>query len=109
MAGLLFSLILGADMAALADVERVAAASCFPGSHAFATDSGGAPERTWGSVWKMSGNVLDVRYKLLSRQLECLNHLHASLQDAINSDPDMDNNELKGVDDCLAAVERIER
>lgn len=59
---------------------------------------------SWGSVWKMSGNVLDVRYKLLSRQLECLNHLHASLQEAINGDPDMDNSELKGVDDCLTAV-----
>jgi hypothetical protein len=59
---------------------------------------------SWGSVWKMSGNVLDVRYKLLSRQLECLNHLHASLQEAINCDPEMDNSELKGVDDCLTAV-----
>jgi len=35
---------------------------------------------SWGSVWRMSGNVLDVRYKLLSRQLECLNHLHNSLR-----------------------------
>jgi len=35
---------------------------------------------SWGSVWKMSGNVLDVRYKLLSRQLECLTHLHNSLR-----------------------------
>src|SRR3954467_7825985 len=35
---------------------------------------------SWGSVWKMSGNVLDVRYKLLSRQLECLNHLHNSFR-----------------------------
>lgn len=34
---------------------------------------------SWGNVWKMSGNVLDVRYKLLSRQLECLNHLYNSL------------------------------
>jgi hypothetical protein len=59
---------------------------------------------SWGSVWKMSGNVLDVRYKLVSRQLECLNHLHASLQEAINCDPDMDNHELQGVDDCLTAV-----
>ena len=25
---------------------------------------------SWGNVWKMSGNVLDVRYKLLSRQLD---------------------------------------
>jgi hypothetical protein len=35
---------------------------------------------SWGTVWKMSGNVLDVRYKLLSRQLECLNHLYNSLR-----------------------------
>jgi len=35
---------------------------------------------SWGTVWKMSGNVLDVRYKLLSRQLECLTHLHNSLR-----------------------------
>jgi len=59
---------------------------------------------SWGTVWKMSGNVLDVRYKLVSRQLECLNHLHASLQEAINWDPDMDIDELQGGDDCLAAV-----
>lgn len=35
---------------------------------------------SWGSVWGMSGNVLDVRYKLLSRQLECLGHTVAALQ-----------------------------
>lgn len=33
---------------------------------------------SWGNVWKMSGNVLDVRYKLLSRQIETLNHLLAA-------------------------------
>jgi hypothetical protein len=60
----------------------------------------------WGSVWKMSGNVLDVRYKLASRQIECLTHLYASLQEAINSDPDMDNGQLKRVDDCLSAVKQ---
>jgi hypothetical protein len=35
---------------------------------------------SWGSVWKMSGNVLEVRYKLLSRQLESMNHTVASLE-----------------------------
>lgn len=30
---------------------------------------------SWGSVWKMSGNVLEVRYKLISRQLESMNHI----------------------------------
>jgi hypothetical protein len=34
-----------------------------------------------GSVWKMSGNVLDARYKLISRQLESLTHLRQSLLD----------------------------
>lgn len=34
---------------------------------------------SWGSVWKMGGNVLDVRYKLLSRQFECLTHLSSQL------------------------------
>jgi hypothetical protein len=34
---------------------------------------------SWGSVWKMSGNVLEVRYKLISRQLECMNHLIVDL------------------------------
>jgi hypothetical protein len=32
---------------------------------------------SWGTVWKMGGNVLD-QYKLLSRQLECLTHLRNS-------------------------------
>jgi hypothetical protein len=36
---------------------------------------------SWGSVWKMSGNVLEVRYKVISRQLECMNHTIASLQE----------------------------
>jgi hypothetical protein len=34
---------------------------------------------SWGSVWKMSGNVLDMRYKLVFRQLESLTHLRGSL------------------------------
>jgi hypothetical protein len=34
---------------------------------------------SWGSVWKMSGNVLEVRYKVISRQLECMNHLLITL------------------------------
>jgi len=36
---------------------------------------------SWGSVWGMSGNVLDVRYKLLSRQLESLGHVRSALND----------------------------
>ena len=36
---------------------------------------------SWGSVWKMSGNVLEVRYKVISRQMECMNHTIASLRE----------------------------
>jgi hypothetical protein len=35
---------------------------------------------SWGGVWKMSGNVLEVRYKIISRQMECMNHTIASLE-----------------------------
>ncbi len=38
---------------------------------------------SWGSVWTMSGNVLDVRYKLLSRQLESLHHTRTALDDFV--------------------------
>jgi hypothetical protein len=34
---------------------------------------------SWGSIWKMSGNVLDRRYKLIFRQLASLTYLQASL------------------------------
>ena len=60
---------------------------------------------SWGSVWKMSGNVLDVRYKLLSRQLECLNHLHSSLQEFISTPPPLPSKPLKNARACLAAVD----
>jgi hypothetical protein len=39
---------------------------------------------SWGSVWGMSGNVLDVRYKLLSRQLECLGHTQVAMQEKLD-------------------------
>lgn len=34
---------------------------------------------SWGSVWKISGNVLEMRYKLLTRQAECATHLKNAL------------------------------
>jgi hypothetical protein len=55
---------------------------------------------SWGSVWKMSGNVLDVRYKLLSRQLESLNHVRASFDALIFDDHAKDPG---GENDALAA------
>ena len=48
---------------------------------------------SWGGVWKMSGNVLEVRYKVISRQMECMNHTIASLQELLqkSSDPEIQN------------------
>jgi len=60
---------------------------------------------SWGSVWKMSGNVLDVRYKLLSRQLECLNHLHTSLREFIPLNSGSLQSKFDGANDCLTTVE----
>ena len=37
---------------------------------------------SWGSVWKISGNVLDFRYKLLVSLLECETHFRNALQAA---------------------------
>jgi hypothetical protein len=53
---------------------------------------------SWGGVWKMSGNVLEVRYKVISRQIESMNHTIASLQslNGENSDP--------GIRSSLAAL-----
>lgn len=33
------------------------------------------PGVSWNSVWKISGNVLDMRYKLLTNQLRCVTYL----------------------------------
>ena len=43
---------------------------------------------SWGSVWKMSGNVLEVRYKVISRQMECMNHTIAALEEVVESSSD---------------------
>lgn len=36
---------------------------------------------SWGSVWKISGNVLEMRYKVLTRQAECATHLKNALDE----------------------------
>ena len=59
---------------------------------------------SWGSVWKMSGNVLDVRYKLLSRQLECLNHLYNSLRLFKVSDDSDEKAAFAGIETCKKSV-----
>lgn len=41
---------------------------------------------SWESVWKMSGNVLEVRYKIISRQIEAMNHTLAALNKGCKTD-----------------------
>lgn len=60
---------------------------------------------SWGSVWKMSGNVLDVRYKLLSRQLECLTHLHTSLSHFVLPASSDERAAFSGTGDCLKSID----
>ena len=60
---------------------------------------------SWGTVWKMSGNVLDVRYKLVSRQLECLNHLHNSLRASIPKDNTAQGSPYDNANESVQSVE----
>lgn len=64
---------------------------------------------SWGTVWRMSGNVLDVRYKLLSRQLESLNHLHISLENFLKTDARGESHELEKLQTSLAIVEKCQK
>jgi hypothetical protein len=58
---------------------------------------------SWGSVWKMSGNVLEVRYKVISRQMECMNHTIATLREFLRTSND------PGIRNSLAALLRMRR
>lgn len=60
---------------------------------------------SWGNVWKMGGNVLEVRYKVISRQLECMNHSIETLEEykKVTSDPA----DVKSAHDCLDALSKM--
>ena len=62
-------------------------------------------EITWGSVWKISGNIFDMRYKLLVNQLDCVTLLRNSiceLQKILPPHPDAQN-----LDRCAGALDRL--
>jgi hypothetical protein len=59
---------------------------------------------SWGSVWKMSGNVLEVRYKVISRQLECMNHTIASFETLPNCTKKSKQPRESGARSSLAAL-----
>jgi hypothetical protein len=46
----------------------------------------------WGSVWKLSGNVLEERYRVISLELESLGHLKNTLEEWAPSSPFEANN-----------------
>jgi hypothetical protein len=62
---------------------------------------------SWGSVWKMSGNVLEVRYKVISRQMECMNHTIATLQEFLKQPPGLQA--MQSAESSLAALLRMQR
>ena len=62
---------------------------------------------SWGSVWKISGDPLEERYRVLSREFESLRHLRNTLQERRPSYRDVADwgarsKALQRVDECLA-------
>jgi len=55
----------------------------------------------------MSGNVLEVRYKVISRQMECMNHTIATLQEFLKQPPGLQA--MQGAESSLAALLRMQR
>jgi hypothetical protein len=41
----------------------------------------------WGSIWKLSGNVLEERYRVISLQFESLRHLKNTVDESALSNP----------------------
>jgi len=64
---------------------------------------------SWGSVWGMSGNVLDVRYKLLSRQLESLGHTVAALRAHADSRESDNARACVAARYCIAALKGLKQ
>jgi hypothetical protein len=60
---------------------------------------------SWGSVWKMSGNVLEVRYKVISRQMECMNHTISGLEEFLKEAHSLEA--MQGPKRSLAALVRM--
>lgn len=63
---------------------------------------------SWESVWKMSGNVLAVRYKLISRQLESMNHTITSLEQIeLSSEGSITVDSAKDLIKCLTCLRNV--
>ena len=60
---------------------------------------------SWANVWKMGGNVLEVRYKVISRQLESMNHSIASLEELTKNSKDPA--EVQEAQYCLKRLEEV--
>ena len=60
---------------------------------------------SWSNVWRMGGNVLEVRYKVISLQLESMNHSIASLEEVKKNSKDPA--EVQATQDCLKRLEAM--
>ena len=61
---------------------------------------------SWANVWKMGGNVLEVRYKVISRQMESMNHSIASLEE-VEKDPKYADDVVQAARDCLTDLKAM--
>ncbi len=62
---------------------------------------------TWGSIWKMSGNVLEERYRMISLQCESLRHLNNILKEwAPDNERDSANRSavMSKISECLTKI-----
>jgi hypothetical protein len=59
---------------------------------------------SWRSVWAVSGNTLEERYRLTSRQLESLRHLHNLVKERALQDS-ADNHQVLAKIQVLARIE----
>ncbi len=59
------------------------------------------PELLWKSVWTVSGNTLEERYRLISRQFESLRHLRNRLKESTLGNSADSDKVLKKVVACL--------
>ncbi len=64
------------------------------------------PELLWKSVWTVSGNTLEERYRLISRQFESLRHLRNRLEDL--APKNSANEDEDKVQEKVEALEKVE-
>jgi hypothetical protein len=64
---------------------------------------------SWKSIWRMSGNVFEEQYRMISRQLESLTHLENAVKAWVpaKDDPEESKSDERAKDEVLARIEGL--